>query len=110
MVAFAKLAEERQRPRFDWVYKCDRCKEETAYVCEMPPHMREHRHDALRWPRCFGRQWLVRIEPADAALERCRDCYGVGRRDPVKGPAWIDPACTTCGGVGAVPRVPKETA
>lgn len=103
----AQLEADRHKPRFFWVYKCDACLEENKYVGKMPRHLLSHWIDSMRYPRCKGMQYLVRIVPEEKALARCPACHKAGRSDRAKGPGWIDPACATCGGLGAVK---KETA
>lgn len=104
----ASLEADRRKPRFVYVYKCDMCLEEKMYSIEMPKRLRSHFIDAMRYPRCKGMQHLVRIVPEDPALARCPACHKAGRSDPAKSPAWIDPACATCGGLGAVKKDTSE--
>lgn len=100
MVDFEKLLSAPKRPRLTWHYVCLKCKTATAYVQRMPDsHLR-----CNVYRRCRGLLVLVRVTPEDDRLVRCPSCLAVGRHDPRKGVGWVDPACATCGGDGAVPR------
>jgi hypothetical protein len=99
----ARLGKPR-RPRFTWHYVCQKCKAPCEFVARMPDHLLGHWLDSLAYPRCRGKFVLVRIVPDDERLVRCPACAEAGRHDPQRGPGWVDPTCSSCGGDGAVPR------